>query len=166
MIKITPRLVRTLRALLFLFVLTFAPRAWAQQAETDTTGWQKDLTAILAGSQASYNNWAEGGINSLAFAANLNGHAKKVTTNWLMNHELRLAFGLLKQDTLELRKADDLIQYTGTFEYTNENAFAKWHPTAALTFRTQFADGFDYKANPEAKVSSFLSPLSHRLPQK
>lgn len=136
-----------------------ANEATAQDAaEADTTGWQTEATASLNGSQASYNNWAEGGINSLAFTASVTGNAKKISENWLLKHDLRLALGSLKQDSLDFRKADDLIQYTGTFEYKNEDAFAKWHPTAALTFRSQFADGFNYKTSPETKVSTTLTP--------
>ena len=116
------------------------------------------LQLPLNGSQASYNNWAEGGINSLAFTASITGNAKKITDNWLLNHDLRLALGSLKQDSLDFRKADDLIQYTGTFEYKNEDTFSKWHPTAALTFRSQFADGFNYDTSPETKVSTTLTP--------
>lgn len=147
-----------------LFVSLILMTAWTNEAlgqdeaEADTTGWQTEATASLNGSQASYNNWAEGGINSLAFTASVTGNAKKVSENWLLKHDVRLALGSLKQDSLDFRKADDLIQYTGTFEYKNEDAFAKWHPTAALTFRSQFADGFNYKTSPETKVSTTLTP--------
>ena len=135
--------------------------AWAQdEAEEDSTAWKKELTAILAGSQASYDNWAEGGINTLAFTASINGNARRKFNSWIQKHELRLALGSLKQDSLEFRKADDLIQWASTFEYFNETNFAKWHPTASFTLRTQFADGFDYGTNPETKVSSFFAPAT------
>ncbi len=151
---------RTLCLFVSLILMTaLANEALAQDAaEVDSTGWQTEATASLNGSQASYSNWAEGGINSLAFTASVTGKAKKITENWLLNHDLRLALGSLKQDSLDFRKADDLIQYTGTFEYKNEDTFAKWHPTAALTFRSQFADGFNYKTSPETKVSTTLTP--------
>jgi hypothetical protein len=146
------------RLLCFSFIVGIALPARAQNAETDSTGWKKNMTAILAGSQASYNNWAEGGTNSLAFTASVKGNARRITSNWVQSHEVRLALGSLKQDSLDFRKADDLIQYKGAFEYKNEDAFANWHPTAALSFRSQFAEGFDYSTNPEAKVSAFFSP--------
>lgn len=136
-------------------------QSWAQdeaEAEVDSTAWQKSMSALLAGSQASYDNWAEGGINSLAFTASINGTAERNNLNWIQKHELRLALGSLKQDTLEFRKADDLIQYNGTWQYQNDDNFARWHPTGALEFRTQFANGFDYGGTSPVKVSAMFSP--------
>ena len=141
-------------------MLVFTSPAFAQDedAPEDSTAWQTSLTAILAGSQASYDNWVEGGINSLAFTASLNGDASRTTESWITKHEARFALGSLKQDTLEFRKADDLIQLSSTFQYKNDTNFAKWNPTASFTLRTQFADGFDYGTSPETKVSQFFSP--------
>ena len=144
---------------LFILVFPFSIPAFAQdEAVEDSTAWQTDLTAILAGSQASYNNWVEGGINSVAFTTSLEGNANKTTENWITKLEGRFALGFLKQDTVDVRKADDLIQLGATFQYKNDAGLAKWNPTAALTLRTQFADGFDFSTSPETKVSSFFAP--------
>lgn len=146
--------------MLVLFFL--APvNAYAQdEVVEDSTAWKKSLVAALAGSQASYDNWAEGGINSLAFAASLNGDANRTTENWIQKHEMRLALGSLKQDSLDFRKADDLIQFLLTFQYKNDDAFAKWHPTGAFELRTQFANGFDYSGAEPVKVSALFSPAT------
>ncbi len=146
----------------FLLLLIASPSiAWAQDtAEADSTAWEKNLVALLAGSQASYDNWAEGGVNSLAFTASLNGGAARTTTSWIQKHEIRLALGSLKQDTLDFRKADDLIQFTSTFEYQNADNFSRWHPTAAFDLRTQFASGFDYSGAEPLKVSALFSPAT------
>ena len=144
---------------LLLFALVTPGQLQAQDEEvTDSTAWVTDLKAILAGSQASYNNWQEGGINSLAFTASLEGAASRTTEHWIQKHEGRFAIGALKQDTLDVRKADDIISLSSTFQYKNDTNFAKFQPTLSLTLRTQFADGFDYSTSPETKVSSFFSP--------
>ena len=64
---------------IFILLCSIALPVFAQEEEAveDSTAWQTDLTAILAGSQASYDNWVEGGINSVAFTASLNGNANK-----------------------------------------------------------------------------------------
>ena len=59
---------------LFLFALLLAPSiAWAQPSTPDTLktahGWIRDLGLQLAGSQAQYQNWQEGGIDALAVSA-------------------------------------------------------------------------------------------------
>ncbi|MBX2821625.1 MAG: DUF3078 domain-containing protein [Rhodothermaceae bacterium] len=153
---------QTKRLLYLLLLLLFTSPAFAQDEEVpeDSTAWKTNLTAILAGSQASYDNWVEGGINSLAFTASLNGDAVRTTESWITKHEARFALGSLKQDSLEFRKADDLIQLSSTFQYKNATNFAKWNPTASFTLRTQFAEGFDYSSDPEVKVSSFFSPAT------
>ena len=154
---------RFLLSTLILFFVFLTPTAIQAQDEAevvDSTQWQTDLTAILAGSQASYDNWVEGGVNTLAFTASLNGDAMRYRNNWKTTHEMRLALGSLKQDSLEFRKADDLIQWQSAFEYFNDTNFAKWHPTGSFTLRTQFADGFNYDTFPETKVSSFFAPAT------
>ena len=140
-------------------LMALATPVYAQDEEAaDSTDWVVDLTAILAGSQASYDNWAEGGINSLAFTTSLDGNATRSTEHWTQKHEARFALGALKQDTLKIRKADDLIQLSSTFQYKNETSFAKWQPTISLGLRTQFAEGFDYSTDPETRSSAFFSP--------
>ena len=149
---------KRLVSLLLLCILTMPVFAQDEEAPVDSTAWQTSVTAILAGSQASYDNWVEGGINSLAFTASINADANRTTENWITKHEGRFALGSLKQDTLDFQKADDLIQLSSTFQYKNETNFAKWNPTASFTLRTQFVDGFDYSTSPETKVSDFFSP--------
>ena len=142
-------------------ILMVPTKVFAQdEAEVDSTAWQKSIVAILAGSQASYDNWAEGGINSVAFTASLNGDFSRTTQSWIQKHEMRLALGSLKQDSLDFRKADDLIQWSSTFQYQNDDNFAKWHPTGAFELRTQFANGFDYGGAEPVKVSAFFSPAT------
>lgn len=149
------------RSLLILALFLPASRVWAQdEAPVDSTAWKKSLDALLAGSQASYDNWSEGGINSLAFTASLTGNASRRTTSWVQKHEMRLALGSLKQDTTDFRKADDVISLVSTFQYRNETTFAKWNPTASIDFRTQFANGFDYGGAEPVKVSAFFSPAT------
>ncbi len=140
--------------------LVLVGAAYGQDAdvEADTTGWRNSLRVSLAGSQASYSNWSEGGINSLAFTTGLQGNQLKHTEHWLRKRKLRLAYGLLKQDTLDVRKADDLIQFESSAQYQGERIWSKLNPILAFAFRTQFADGFDFGTSPETRVSAFFAP--------
>ncbi|MEM8485727.1 MAG: DUF3078 domain-containing protein [Bacteroidota bacterium] len=149
-----------LSGLLMFFFMSPATVLAQDEAAPDSTDWQKSIVANLAGSQASYDNWAEGGINSLAFTASLNGDFSRDYESWKQKHEMRFALGSLKQDSLDFRKADDLIQFVSNFLYQNEDTFAKWHPTASLELRTQFANGFDYSGDEPVKVSAFFAPAT------
>lgn len=155
--------------ILFLLLCGIAEKTLAQEADPDTLGWQTNLTGKLAASQAGYQNWAEGGINTLAFTVATNGRAHRVAGRWQQKHESRLAYGLVKQDTLDFRKADDLISLVSSLQYQGDGFFNTFNPTVAASARTQFAPGFNYDKDPfndslmrelPVKVSDFLSPAT------
>ena len=143
--------------------------AVAQEPDTLTAedGWRSSLVTQLAASQAAFSNWQEGGINALAVSLSGDGQFDRVMGRVLVTQEARAAFGLLKQDTLEARKAEDVLRYLLTADMLTGGAI---RPTASFGLRTQFAPGFDY--SPDAadypslpvtpgerlKVSDFAAP--------
>ncbi|MBT6599142.1 MAG: DUF3078 domain-containing protein [Bacteroidetes Order II. Incertae sedis bacterium] len=150
--------------LVSVFLIAFSAPALAQE-ESAPGGWVKEAIGNLSGSQAGFQNWAEGGINTLAFTVGLDGKAERTTNGWTQKHTGKLSFGLVQQDTLDFRKAEDLIRFSSTFNYEGDGFLNHIHPTIALQARTQFAPGFNFKKNPfddgraaPVKVSDFLSP--------
>lgn len=156
---------------LFLAVLLSARPAWAQgeEAEEDSLAlgeWRVGMAGKLAGSQAAYRNWAEGGISTLALTSSLSGRAEQVNERWTQRYDLRLAFGLIKQDSLEVRKADDVIRLGGNYQYQGAGFFRTFNPTVAFQARSQFAAGYNYDQVPPGlegrslpvKVSDFMAP--------
>ena len=153
---------------LLAFLLTVA--ASAQEADTLTVddGWRSSLVASLTGNQASFSNWQEGGVDALAATASLDGSFDRVVGAFLMTQDLRLALGVLRQDTLDIRKAIDVARYEATAEVNSERAI---RPAAAFLFRTQFAPGYDFTPTAdeypslvvvpgeELKVSDAFAPL-------
>ena len=133
----------------------------AQDAPADSAAaWTTEATGQLSFAQTGFQNWQEGGVSSLALSSGLNGKAAKTAGRWTQSHDLRLAFGLIKQDSLEVRKAEDLIQILSAFAYMGEGFFARFQPTFAAGLRTQFAEGFDYSQEPEERVSAFFAPAT------
>ena len=144
----------------------------AAQDKADTLraadGWRSSLVAQLQGNQAAYSNWQEGGVNALAFTASAEGTFDRVVGRFLTSQNVRLAFGLLRQDTLSFRKAADVVRYGVTAETASEQAF---RPFLGFSLRTQFANGYDYDPTPdeypslvvvpgqEVRVSAFAAPL-------
>lgn len=141
-------------------LVLLAPAATAQEtpAEEIPPGWRTGVVAKLSGSQVGFSNWQGGGINSLAFTAGIEGEAKKDTEKWQQTANIRLGIGAIKQDTLSLRKAEDVILAVYNLQYKGEGFFSKWQPTFAADLRTQFIEGFDYGQQPEAKVSDLFAP--------
>ena len=131
-------------------------------------GWRSSLVAQFQGNQAAYSNWQEGGVDALAATASAEGTFDRVVGRFLVSQAGRLAFGVLRQDTLAFRKAVDVVRYGVTAETVSTQAF---RPFLGLSLRTQFADGFDYDPDPgeypsldvvpgrEVRVSTFAAPL-------
>ena len=150
---------------LLLTAITFFT-ANSLQAQTivvpDTlNGWNQTWVANLNGSQATYSNWSEGGVNTVS------GTASTVYTKMYRKEQhtfgfrtnLRYGQSKVAGDT---RKSDDLIsiRLRTTYDLQEDSKVAAY---GAIQFRTQFADGYDYEAkmNPaggDSLISGFFSP--------
>lgn len=159
------------RTLLFLLVVSqvvvFQASAQEQDAPVaaNPSAWVRSATGTISGSQAGFQNWAEGGVNTLALSLGLNGTAARTAGIWSQKHTLRLTYGLVKQDTLDFRKAEDLIRLTSSLTYEGEGTASLFKPTIAFGARTQFTEGSNFEKDPfnagttpPVKVSDFLSP--------
>lgn len=139
--------------------------ASTENAQTDEHLWKPEVIGKLAGSQAGFQNWAEGGVNTLAFTMGIDGKVERNINGWQQKITTKLNYGLVKQDTLAFRKAEDLIRLTATFKYAGQGFLDKVKPTIALQARTQFAPGYNFEKNPlgdgripPIKVSDIMSP--------
>lgn len=133
--------------------------------DTTTSVWQNDLISKISFSQLGFQNWEEGGLNTLSTVTGLEGKITRDIGSWAQTYEINLSFGFVKQDTLNLRKANDVIRLRSSLQYQGDGFFKILNPTLASEIRTQFADGFNYKKNPfgdgrkpPVKVSDFLAP--------
>ncbi|GEM_PF-381054 len=143
----------------------------AELSKPDTSKkspWKTDVITRIGGSQAGYRNWTKGGVNTLALTNTLEAKTVRSSDSWEQTHELRLVYGLVRQDTLPVRKADDEIRLNSSFQHKGEKDFFRhFNPTVALQARTQFAPGYNYKKNPftndsrvpPVQVSDIFNPL-------
>lgn len=129
-------------------------------------GWNVDVTGKLAGSQAAYSNWQEGGLNTLTLTNTLAGRVEYQTDHWVQVYDLRMSLGLVQQDTL-IRKAEDQVQFGAALRYVGDGFFRLFNPTIAAGLRTQFAPGFSYENDPfgegrrpPVKSSDLFSPAT------
>lgn len=142
-----------------------ASSAYGQDA--DSTTWSKSLIGKAAFTQVGFQNWSEGGVNTLSLSTGIDGTFSNTAGHWEQTHEVRLAYGVVKQDTLDMRKAEDLIQLKSNLKYLGEGFFERFNPTLAATMRTQFYEGLNFDSDPlgldralPAKVSDFFSPAT------
>lgn len=126
----------------------------AQDAEEETPTWTRSWKFNLNGSQASYSNWSQGGVNSIAATASTVFDTKYTGEEFANTSRVNLKFGQTRLDGDEVRKTDDLIRLTNKTNYFLKNQ--KYSAFADFEFRTQFAKGFD--DNNEEVISKFMSP--------
>lgn len=124
------------------------------------SGWDKIWVFNLNGSQSSFNNWAEGGVNTIG------GTASTVFTTYYRNDRftygfrINLRYGQSKVNGQGVRKTDDLISIRSrsTFDVSEGSKYAYY---GAVQFRSQFADGFEYgKAadGGDSLISGWMAP--------
>jgi hypothetical protein len=125
--------------------------------EEPAPGWHKELAANLNLTQASFDNWAEGGENMLGWQAGLDGKFTHLGVRHDWTNGVHLSYGMQKVGDQEARKSVDEIKI-GTV-YTYKAGFFV-DPYAAATAETQFGKGYKYEDGGVVKtaVSDFLDP--------
>ncbi len=121
------------------------------------TAWKSGADFSLQFSQAAYNNWQAGGVNSIA--GNILFNAFMDYDNggkWAWYNTVTMAYGLNFQDTI-FSKTDDRFE----FESRLDRKISKnWNLSTLLNFRTQFTNGYETAGVREdtTKISGFLAP--------
>lgn len=125
-----------------------------QEAEEKPNPWTKSWNLNLTGNQASYRNWSQGGVNSIASTASTLLRIKYSGDRFSNSFRTNLQYGQTWLDGEDSRKTSDLINFRYKLDYflTSEaySAFAE------VDFRTQFTKGFDDGYT--KVISNFMAP--------
>ncbi len=126
--------------------------------DTVIPNWKRGGVVGFNFTQASFTNWAAGGINSISgqFLFNTYVNYKKEMTTW--DNTLDISYGLVKQGTsASLRKADDKLDISSKY---GRYAFRKvWYYSLLGNFKTQFQPGYNYLGDTaKTLISDFMSP--------
>lgn len=145
-----------------LFTYIHTPKLFAQIIIVPDTlnGWDQSWIVNFNGAQSAFNNWSEGGVNTIS------GTASTVFTKYYRKERftygfrIHLRFGQSKINGNDIRKTDDLISVRNrfTYELSKESIYSAF---GAVQFKTQFADGFDYgkaEAGGDSLISRWFSP--------
>ena len=148
------------RILLLFFIgfLFFSAAAQEANSKVDSTlGWTFPTMINITVSQVSFSNWSAGGENSYSInsLAGLNADYKAKNAIW--ENDLILGYGIMKQGEKELRKTDDILEFSSKYGY---KASKNWYYSGLVQFKTQFGEGFKYDddAGTKTKLSEFMSP--------
>jgi hypothetical protein len=116
--------------------------------------WKKGGMVGLNFSQASFTNWAAGGVNSVSLTAitNLFANYKRGRHTWENN--LDLAYGVIQSGFAAPRKNEDKIDLTSKYGLA---ANTHWSYTAMLAAKTQFDNSFNFPDD-STVISHFMAP--------
>ena len=144
--------------------------------------WEAKNTVGLDISEIAFVNWNAGGISSVSALARTLFTRNYNYKNVKWGNELIMRYGMNKQDGIEWRKTDDLVQLNSNFGYRRDT-LSNWFHSARFSFTSQFSNGYAYPntekpisrpfapayiflgagaeyANKEKKINLYLSPLT------
>lgn len=155
-----------IKKLFLLFVTLFftALHVNAQEsiAVSDTlVGWDHGWVAGLNGSQSSYSNWSQGGVNNISFIGNSTYRSYFRDGRFSYGFLVNTRYGLTRLEDDGTRKIDDRLSIRNRFLYDIGHEDSDFSVYGNFNFRTQFGDGFNYGAGEDGAdvlISGFLSP--------
>jgi len=118
--------------------------------------WKKTNSLGLDINQGTFSNWNAGGFSSVSgvIKGDFTRKLEKGRTMWL--NELKVRYGLNKQENLELRKTDDVLSINSSFGYKS-SVKSNWYYSAKFTLNTQMANGYAYP-NVDDPISRAFAP--------
>lgn len=141
---------------LILAGLIAAIPVFAQDTISSDTLWKFNGGISLNVSQLSLTNWAAGGENSVSGNGliRLSGNYDDGKLSW--DNDLIMGYGLIQQGKGPASKSDDKFDLASKLGY---RASGNWFITALLSFRSQFAEGYENPGDENrVKISNRLAP--------
>ena len=143
--------------ILFCFVLLLVGSVQSAPAQKDSvkTNWTKELIGSLNLSQASFDNWKQGGENSMAWQININGKLEHHGKQALWSNSGKFNFGKSKTGADETKTVIDEIKLESVLSYVVDSPVK---PYAAMSFQTQSSAGYSYSDDEKTQISGFMDP--------
>lgn len=156
---------KKIKGLSFLLILTgisLTSNAQDTPVIPDTLdGWEVSWEAGLNGSQASYSNWAQGGINNISASGNSAFLALYRQGRYSYSLTFNSRYGKSRVQDEGIRKIADRLSIRNRLLYDLSDENSDFKLFGNIFFRTQFDRGFDYNAGPEGEdilISRFMAP--------
>ncbi|NTV52163.1 MAG: DUF3078 domain-containing protein [Candidatus Firestonebacteria bacterium] len=124
-------------------------------APTPQYGWNQDILSKAGLSQSRFDNWAQGGEESLAWQVSFLGKVADDEADYNWGTTLKMGFGQFKSGNAELKKTTDEIVLDSVVVY---KLGIQVDPYVSLKGLTQFASGYDYSLPEKVQTSAFLDP--------
>ncbi|MFK5854651.1 MAG: DUF3078 domain-containing protein [Bacteroidota bacterium] len=141
-----------------LLLLAFVFVGLTATSQTDTVKyWKIENKASLNFTQSYFSNWSAGGENTLATTGKFTNNSNYAKGKHKWDNWLDLALGYSIIGDAKALKTDDKIEFISSYGY---DVHKKIYATLLLTFRTQFANGYNYKNDSSVYISKFMAPAT------
>jgi len=143
--------------LLFTFVILSATAIAADETEEkkDTLWVPKGIVGLNL-SQISFENWTQGGDNSISFTFFSNFGINYIADIWKWRNTLKFTYGRTKTGEEGFKTNDNEIFLESTL---NRNVGWLFNPYFGFTARTAVTAGFNYDEVPPVQIVDFLDPF-------
>lgn len=121
-----------------------------------TNGWRFNWVGGLNGSQASYRNWSQGGVNTISVTASTLFDLKYRKKRFGYQLVTNFKYGQARIEGEGTRKTDDKIAVANKFSYLFEDD--RFNIFGNINFTSQFDKGYDYGKDPKLLLSRFMAP--------
>ncbi len=142
-------------------VLLLSTSLIAQDADSTANkyGWKKEMAVGVNLTQTSFDNYVQGGENTLAWQLNYNFKFENDQEHFNWVNSGKLNYGMNKVNDDEMKKSIDEIKLESVYKYKLGIAV---DPFVAATGETQFAPGYNYKVEPKVQISDLIDPIYFR----
>jgi hypothetical protein len=120
-------------------------------------GWKEFNRASLDISEVAFVNWNAGGSNSISGLFGLESGRSYKKGHMVWENRVAARIGLNKQQEQSLRKTDDILELNSRFGF-RKDTISNWYYSANFSFKTQFANGYNYANSDSEPISRFMAP--------
>ncbi|MCB0463353.1 MAG: DUF3078 domain-containing protein [Flavobacteriaceae bacterium] len=120
-------------------------------------GWKEFNRASLDISEVAFVNWNAGGSNSISGLFGLESGRSYKKGHLVWENRVAARIGLNKQQEQSLRKTDDILELNSRFGF-RKDTISNWYYSANFSFKTQFANGYNYANSDSEPISRFMAP--------
>ncbi len=139
-------------------LIAHAPRAAAQQATAtpeDSLGWHRQAVGQLNFTNVAFDNWSQGGENSLAWQLTMSSSFEDVRPRFVWGSSAKLGYGRSKLGSSDFRKSIDEIRLESVLKLRTKGPLA---PFVSALLLTQFSTGYAYTDSARTAISGFFDP--------
>ncbi len=131
------------------------PNLIAEDEEEPVYGWKSQVVGGLNLTQAQFDNWIQGGENTLAWQININSafELNQERFNWTTTS--KGSYGQAKIGDLQSRKSADELRIETVYLH---KLGVYVHPYVSALLQTQFTRGYRYEEDERFPVSNLFDP--------